>query len=149
MDENLTEQDAVESEAQQEPSHSTSSDVGLPPESERVERTEEAGQDRTEGPPPIASLDLNELQTFSGAKLKSLARAFDLHLSSARSNHQQIYDLARLALTRGTTVTTSGFLDLMTDSFAMMRCPALNFLPVPEDVCVPRAVIQQFHLRPG
>jgi transcription termination factor Rho len=35
------------------------------------------------------------------------------------------------------------------DSFAMLRWPKLNFLPVPEDVCVSRALIEQHHLRPG
>ena len=31
----------------------------------------------------------------------------------------------------------------------MLRWPKLNFLPVPEDVCVCRALIEQHHLRPG
>ena len=31
----------------------------------------------------------------------------------------------------------------------MLRWPKLNFLPVAEDVCIPRAVIEQYHLRPG
>jgi transcription termination factor Rho len=31
----------------------------------------------------------------------------------------------------------------------MLRWPKLNFLPVPEDVCVPVPVIEQYHLRPG
>src|SRR5947199_8019226 len=31
----------------------------------------------------------------------------------------------------------------------MLRWPNLNFLPVPEDVCVPRALIEQYGLRPG
>src|SRR5439155_5916092 len=35
------------------------------------------------------------------------------------------------------------------DSFAMLRWPKLNFLPLPEDVAVPRALIEQHHLRPG
>ncbi len=104
---------------------------------------------------PIAStteartLDLNELQKLSNDELKSLANEFNLHLQSARSTHQHIVDLAREVLHRGGTVTAEGFLDQVSDSFALLRYPALNFLPVPEDVCVPRALVQQFHLRPG
>src|SRR5207247_2383126 len=49
----------------------------------------------------------------------------------------------------GATVTAEGFLDQVSDSFAMLRWPKLNFLPVPEDVCVPRAVTEQYRLRPG
>src|SRR5437867_500714 len=95
------------------------------------------------------SLDLNELQEFSDKKLKALARELSLHLHPARSRHQQILDLIRAALTAGATVSGQGFLDQISDSFAMLRWPNLNFLPVPEDVCVPRALIEQYGLRPG
>ena len=95
------------------------------------------------------SLDLSDLQELSGWKLESLARKFGLHLHPARSRHQHILDVIRAALPAQTTVTAEGFLDQMSDSFAMLRWPRLNFLPVPEDVCVPRALIEQYHLRPG
>ena len=94
-------------------------------------------------------LDLNELQQLSSEELKKVAREFDVHLSPMRSTHQQIVDLVRPALGRGATVTARGFLDLASDSFGMLRYPALNFLHVPEDVFVTRAIIQQFHLRAG
>jgi len=95
------------------------------------------------------ALDLNELQEFSAEKLEALARDFGLHLHPARSRHQHILDVVRAALSAGATVTAEGFLDQVSDSFAMLRWPKLNFLPVPEDVCVPRAVIEQYRLRPG
>ena len=96
--------------------------------------------------PPI---DLNELQEFSGEELESLARDLDLHLHPGRSRHQHILDVTRAALDAGATVTAEGFLDQVNDSFAMLRWPKLNFLPVPEDVCVPREAIEQYRLRPG
>jgi transcription termination factor Rho len=95
------------------------------------------------------SLDLNALQEFPDKKLKALARDLSLHLHPARSRHQHILDLIRAALTAGATVSGEGFLDQVSDSFAMLRWPNLNFLPVPEDVCVPRALIEQYGLRPG
>jgi transcription termination factor Rho len=95
------------------------------------------------------SLDLNELQEFSEKKLRALARDLDLYLHPARSRHQHILDITRAALTGGATVTAEGFLDQVSDSFAMLRWPKLNFLPVPEDVSVPRALIEQHQLRPG
>ena len=49
------------------------------------------------------------------------------------------------AITAVTSQNTTG----VSDAFAMLRWPRLNFLPVPEDVCVPRAVIEQYPLRPG
>src|SRR5206468_11820889 len=53
------------------------------------------------------------------------------------------------AISSGATVTAEGFLDQVGDSFAMLRWPKLNFLPVPEDVAVPRTLIEQYNLRPG
>src|ERR1044071_8392735 len=101
-------------------------------------------------PPTVArSVDLNELQELSEKKLKALARDLDLYLHPARSRHHNILDIVRAALTGGGTVTAEGFLDQVSDSFAMLRWPNLNFLPVPEDVAVPRALIEQYELRPG
>ncbi len=95
------------------------------------------------------ALDLNELQESSGEELEALARDLDVYLHPARSRHQHILDILRAALASGATVTAEGFLDQVGDSFAMLRWPKLNFLPVPEDVCVSRALVEQNHLRPG
>ena len=94
-------------------------------------------------------LDLNELQEFSTHQLEKLARELDLSLYPGRSRHFHIVDIVRAALSRGGTVTAEGFLDEVIDSFGMLRSPRLNFLPVPEDVCVPRALIQKHQLRTG
>jgi transcription termination factor Rho len=94
-------------------------------------------------------LDLNELQESSGEKLEALARDLDVYLHPARSRHQHILDIIRAALASGATVTAEGFLDQVGDSFAMLRWPKLNFLPVPEDVCVSRALVEQHRLKPG
>src|ERR1700736_4204122 len=93
------------------------------------------------------SLDLNELQKLED--LEPLAREFGLHLHPSRSRHHHIVDLARAALGRGATVTAEGFLDQVGDSFGLLRYPELNFLPVPQDVYVPRAAMELYHLRPG
>jgi transcription termination factor Rho len=98
---------------------------------------------------PPSALDLNELQEFSDKKLRALARDLDLHLHPARSRHQHILDIARAAMTGGTIVSAEGFLDQVSDSFAMLRWPKLNFLPVPEDVAIPRVLIEQYDLRAG
>ena len=98
--------------------------------------------------PPFA-LDLNELQECSEKKLKALARDLDLYLHPVRSRHQHVLDIVRAALGCGATLTAEGFFDQVSDSFAMLRWPKLNFLPVPEDVCVPRTLVEQYHLRLG
>ena len=100
-------------------------------------------------PATVRALDLNELQEFSEKKLKALARDLDLFLHPARSRHQHILDITRAALAGGGTVRAEGFLDQVSDSFAVLRWPKMNFLSVPEDVAVSRNLIEQQHLRPG
>ncbi|HEV3098589.1 MAG TPA: transcription termination factor Rho [Candidatus Udaeobacter sp.] len=95
------------------------------------------------------ALDLNELQESSSEELEALSRELNVYLHPARSRHQHLLDTIRAALASGAPVTAEGFLDQVGDSFAMLRWPKLNFLPVPEDVCVSRALIEQHHLRPG
>ncbi len=92
-----------------------------------------------------ASLDINNLQTLEPAALDELCRRFNLPLHGGRTRHQQIADVVHCALSDGIPVTAEGFLD----PSAVLRSPKLNFLPVPPDVSVPRATVQQFQLRPG
>ena len=98
---------------------------------------------------PSRTLHLNELQEFSPDQLNSLARELDVHLFPARSRHQHIHDVVCAALHRRWTVTAEGFLEHTGDSLGYLRSPRLNFMPVPEDVCVSRTIIQQFKVRPG
>jgi transcription termination factor Rho len=151
-------------EALTSPSETIAADVGcgagsasLPPEPEAtVPATAAAdtaaakrGREKPGSAIPPTALDLNELQELPGEKLEALARDLDLHLHPARSRHQHILDVIRAGLSMGATVTAEGFLDQAGDSFAMLRWPKQNFLPVPEDVGVPLAVIEQYHLQPG
>src|SRR5256885_8954043 len=92
-------------------------------------------------------LSINELGKLED--LFPVARDLDLHLHPARTRHHHILDIARAALGRGATVTSEGFLDQVGDAFGLLRYPELNFLPVPEEVYVPRAAIELYRLRPG
>ena len=93
------------------------------------------------------NLSINELEKLDD--LFPVARDFDLHLHPARTRHHHILDIARAALGQGANVTAEGCLDQVGDSFGLLRYPELNFLPVPEDVYIPRAAIELYRLRPG
>jgi len=118
----------------------TAEDVDLPKDAKNPATATAAATTRAE-------LSINELEKTDDLLL--VARDFDLHLHPARTRHHHILDICRAALGQGTTVTTEGFLDQVGDSFGLLRYPELNFLPVPEDVCVPRAAIELYRLRPG
>ena len=110
-----------------------------------------AEQEKVVEPPANipAALDLNELQALGPEQIERLCRDFELRVHPGRTRHQHILDLIRAALGLGVSVTAQGFFDQVADSPGMLRWPRLNFLPVPEDVGVPRALTQKFHFRPG
>ena len=99
-------------------------------------------------PLPVA-LDLNALQALVPSALENLGRAFDVRMHPGRTRHQHIVDLVRAACSRNVPVTVEGFFSQVADSFGVLRYPALNFLPVPEDVGIPRATMQHFRFRLG
>jgi transcription termination factor Rho len=123
------------------PEHSQNATDG--PQSSRMRSTEDS-KSRAD-----LTLDVNELQESSSEELETLAHDLDVYLHPARSRHQHILDIIRAALASGATVTAEGLLDQLGDSFAMLRWSKLNFLPVPEDVCVSRTLVEQHHLRSG
>ncbi|MEY2492023.1 MAG: transcription termination factor Rho [Verrucomicrobiota bacterium] len=96
-----------------------------------------------------SSMNLNSLHQLGPEELSQLAQKFNVFLHPARTRHYHILDLLRSVLNAGCVVTAEGFVEQIGDSFALLRCPELNFLPVPEDVGVTRAQLQKFHLRPG
>jgi transcription termination factor Rho len=96
-----------------------------------------------------ASLDIAALQRLSPEELDELCRSFDVRIHPGRTRHQVILDLVRYALNQGTRVTVEGWFEQVADHFALLRYPGLNFLPVPEDIGVPRSTTQHFKFRPG
>jgi len=134
-------------------SHTETMEAGvLPPHSQSAAEAPQSSRMRSNEVRNLKTdlaLDLNELQESSGEELEALAGDLDVYLHPARSRNQHILDILRAALASGAPVTAEGFLDQVGDSFAMLRWPKLNFLPVPEDVCVSRALVEQHHLRPG
>src|SRR4051794_19074860 len=95
------------------------------------------------------ALDINQLQALPVEEVEKLCSDFELRIYPGRSRHHLILDLVRAALGLGVRVTTTGFFDPVADGFGIIRWARLNFLPVPEDVGVPRAIIQKFKFRPA
>src|ERR1043166_2026898 len=118
-----------------------------------MDDVEEKTEETTGSPAQTVALSvpkgfsINELENTED--LLRVASDFDLHLHPARTRHHHILDIARAALGQGANVSAEGFLDQVGDSFGLLRYPELNFLPVPEDVYVPRAAVDLYRLRPG
>ena len=100
---------------------------------------------------PLAgeTLDLNKIQDLDPEGFDALCQRLNFRPQPGRTHHQHIFDVVRFALARGCTVTVEGFIEQTSENFAMLRSPRLNFLPVPQDVFVPRVVLQLYKLRFG
>ncbi|HMJ04798.1 MAG TPA: transcription termination factor Rho [Chthoniobacterales bacterium] len=98
---------------------------------------------------PCVALDLNALLALAPSALDDLCRRFDVRMQAGRTRHHQIVDLVRRGCGLDLPVTVEGFFVPLADSFGVLRFPALNFLPVPEDIALPRATMQRFRFRPG
>ena len=156
-------QTPVEEDAARLESASTEAAVRVAAEEERnsAERADTTGAgkpegssettDATETTPAIdVTININKIHGLGPEEFAEICRGVDFEPAGTRSRHQQILDLVRFVLGRGGKVTAEGFLEHSQESaVGTLRWPRLNFLPVPEDVCVPRAVIQKFQLRPG
>ncbi|HYJ06454.1 MAG TPA: transcription termination factor Rho [Chthoniobacterales bacterium] len=122
------------------------------PEEQNTSAAETAAPTTEETAAPAVALpealNVNELQALDPAEIERLCRDFELRVYPGRLRHHLILDLVRAALGRKIPVTATGFFDPV-DSCGVLRWPRLNFLPVPEDVGVPRAFIQQFKFRPA
>ncbi|MBA3544620.1 MAG: transcription termination factor Rho, partial [Chthoniobacterales bacterium] len=127
-----------------EPSPTTVTD--LPPQAPAA--ATEAGP-RDEAEPLRETLDLEQLQDLAPVELHELGDRLEVRPHPGRTRHQLILDLVRHAVGHGHEVRASGFLELPNEGPAMLRSPRLNFLPLPEDIGVPHALIRQFGLRPG
>jgi len=110
--------------------------------------TEEAAP----APPPAAEppppLSVNELQKLT---LKEIAaRSTDLGLRTRYefTRRHLILDQVRHQLHLGGTATGTGLLE-RTQDFHVLRWPAADLRPGPDDIFVPNALVKKFSLQPG
>ena len=76
--------------------------------------------------------------------------SFDVRMNPGRTRHHHILDLVRCALSRKVLPSPPRASSIRwLRFFGLLRFPALNFLPVPEDVGVPRGTVQHFRFRSG
>ena len=105
--------------------------------------------------PPVAQsalegpFDLNELQRMAMADLAALALRLGVKNLPPRARHPLVCELVRTLVMRGTKVSSEGILEMGNDPFGFLRWPEFNFLPCPEDLYVPAALVRQHGLRAG
>lgn len=99
-------------------------------------------------PTTPAPLSLNELQALPYPQLLERHRQLDLPTPHDSSRHGLIAAQARHQILSGGELTAEGILEFSPEN-PLLRWPAFNFKPCPEDVVVPVVLLKQYALRPG
>ncbi len=110
------------------------------------------GQTEEQGDQLVAlpqRLHLNELHGMSHAALVDRAASVRLRFNPERTRHQLILDLLKFYSRNGVELQAEGVLEVTSDQQAFLRWPRYSFKPFPEDVLVPRGMVQRLGLQPG
>ena len=96
-----------------------------------------------------ARLHLNELHRMSHMALLERCDELRLRVNPDRSRHHIILDLLKFYASRGVELEAEGVVEVTSDNQAFLRWPRFSFKPFPEDVNVPRNIMQRFGLQQG
>ena len=102
-----------------------------------------------EPPTRPGRLHLDELHAMTHVALVERAEMLRMRINADRSRHHLILDLMKFHANRGGELQAEGVLEITADHQAFLRWPRYSFKPFPEDVSVPRGIVQRFGLQPG
>jgi transcription termination factor Rho len=96
----------------------------------------------------VPAISLNELQTFGRVRLLERARELGIRLRPEGSLHHLVLDQAKFHLGNKEALIAEGVLE-MDGQRGILRWPAFDFKPGPEDATVPAPLIRQYQLQAG
>lgn len=106
--------------------------------------------------PPVASppnstatISINDLHRLSRKQLAARAEELAIRVRVDGSVHQMVMDQIRHHLTEGDRVEAEGILEFDSNRRGTLRWPQFHFLPCPEDVLVPAALLEPPRLQAG
>lgn len=99
--------------------------------------------------PVPESVDINEFQRKSLARLHEIAQELGLRVAGVRSKHHLVFEILKFYSQHGTVMTAEGFLDYGGDHYGFLRWPDFSFSPNADDVSIGSALIRRHELRQG
>ncbi len=94
-------------------------------------------------------MNLDDLKNKTATELLPMAE--DLGIENAVSMPRQLmlFAILKEMAQQGTTISGGGVLETLPDGFGFLRSAQENYLPGPDDIYVPTAVIRKYGLRTG
>ncbi len=119
---------------------------GKPPSPGGHESAQEVALARPSLP---AKLHLDELHALSHIGLVERAGELRMRVNPDRSSHQLVFDLLKFYGSRGVELQAEGVVEVTPDNQAHLRWPRFSFKAFPEDVFIPRGIMQRYGLQQG
>ncbi|MBP7948378.1 MAG: transcription termination factor Rho [Verrucomicrobiales bacterium] len=119
-----------------------------------ADTSSETGGDDSGAPPQTAPpiperIKLNEFQVQTLAQLYDIGAAHGLRVGGSRSKHQLVFEILVHFARRGCIIEADGVVEIIKDSFGVLRDPRYSYAPLPDDVFVPTALVKRHQLRPS
>ncbi len=94
-------------------------------------------------------MDVRELKAMPLPKLVELAGQMEISGATRLPRAELLYRVIRAHAARNGSFTTEGVLDKLPDGYGFLRAPEANYLPGPDDIYAPPALIRRFRLETG
>ena len=95
------------------------------------------------------TINLHDLQPMAIGPLSEVAKEYGIDNFGTLKRQEIIFQIVQRNLHAGGTINTRGILEVMPEGFGVLRSPAFNYLPCPEDIYVSPSQIRRFDLQTG
>ncbi len=94
-------------------------------------------------------MHLKDLKSMKNDKLVKLAEEHGIENAASKRSQELIYEILQKLVEKDEKILASGVLQILPDGFGFLRSSKYNYLPGPDDIYVPPAMIKKFGLRTG
>ena len=94
-------------------------------------------------------MNLQDLKNKKPDELVAMAEQLGIEEASSKRVQELIYEILQKLVENNEIIEADGVLQILTDGFGFLRSPKYNYLPGPDDIYVPPAMIKRYGLRTG
>ncbi|HNT28091.1 MAG TPA: transcription termination factor Rho, partial [bacterium] len=94
-------------------------------------------------------MNLQELKNLKNEAIVKMADDLGIENASSKRSQELIFEILQKLADRNEAITADGVLQILPDGFGFLRSPRYNYLPGPDDIYVPPAMIKRYYLRTG
>ncbi len=94
-------------------------------------------------------MNLQELKNMKNDDVIKLADDLGVEEANSKRTQELFFDILQKLAEKNEAITAGGVLQILPDGFGFLRSPKYNYLPGPDDIYIPPAMIKRFSLRTG